>query len=55
MEAIKDERITCVRGACDRFFDEKGNFHLELFDDDRLHMSDEGYEVWREILTPFLK
>ena len=31
MEAIKDERITYVRGACDRFFDEKGNFHLELF------------------------
>lgn len=55
MEAIKDERITYVRGACDRFFDDKGNYHLELFDDDRLHMSDQGYAVWSEILTPYLK
>ena len=55
MEAIKDDRITYVRGACDRFFDEKGAFYLELFDDDMLHMSDKGYEVWHEILSPLLK
>jgi len=55
MEAIKDPRITYLRGACDRFFDEKGEFHLELFDDDMLHMSDQGYEIWNEILTPHLK
>ena len=55
MEAIKDERITYVRGACDQFFDQKGNFHLELFDDDMLHMSDQGYEIWNKILVPYLK
>ena len=55
MEAIKDERIIYVRGACDRFFDEEGNFHLELFDRDMLHMSDQGYKVWNEILSPYLK
>ena len=55
IEAIKDERITYLRGACDRFFDKDGNFHLELFDKDMLHMSDKGYDVWNEILSPHLK
>lgn len=55
MEAIQDPRIIFLRGACDRFFDEKGEFHLELFDDDLLHMSDQGYQVWNEIITPHLK
>ena len=55
MEAIKDERIIYVRGACDRFFDEQGNFHLELFDKDMLHMSHQGYQVWNKILSPYLE
>ena len=55
IEALADERITYLRGACDRFFDKEGNFHLELFDDDMLHMSDKGYEIWNEILMPHLK
>lgn len=55
MEAIKDERISYIREACDRFFDEDGKFHLELFADDMLHMSDAGYKVWNEALTPHLK
>lgn len=55
MEALADDRIFYIRGACDRFFDNEGNFHLELFDEDMLHMNDKGYEVWNEILTPYLK
>lgn len=55
MEALTDDRITYIRGACDRFFDEKGNFYMDLFDDDLLHMSDAGYKIWNEILTPHLK
>ena len=55
MEAIKDERISYIREACDRFFDEDGKFYLDLFADDMLHMSDAGYEVWNEALTPHLK
>jgi len=55
MEALNDDRMTFIRGASDRFFDDKGNFHLELFDDDMLHMSDAGYKIWNEILTPHLE
>ena len=55
IEAAKDDRITFIGGACDRFFDNKGNYYLELFADDRLHMSDAGYKIWNELLTPHLK
>jgi len=55
MEALKDDRITYIRGSCDRYFDEKGNFYMDLFADDLLHMSDAGYKIWNEILTPHLK
>lgn len=54
LEAHKDERISYVSGSCDRFFNRKGEFHLELFADDLLHMSDKGYAIWAEILAPWL-
>ena len=55
LEAQKDDRITYVGGSCDRYFDEKGNFLTELFHSDQLHMSDAGYKIWNEILTPYLR
>jgi lysophospholipase L1-like esterase len=55
LKALKDDRITYIRGSCDRYFDEKGNFYMDLFADDLLHMSDAGYKIWNEILIPYLK
>lgn len=54
LEAQKDQRISYVAGSCDRFFDTNGEFHLDLFADDLLHMSDKGYEIWAEILAPLI-
>lgn len=54
MEAEKDDRITFLRGSCDRFFDAKGNFFSELYHEDQLHMSEPGYQIWKEILSPVL-
>ncbi len=54
IEASKDPRITFLNGSCDRFFDKKGQYRIELFHQDKLHMSEAGYQVWKEILTPFL-
>ena len=54
MGAKKDDRITFLRGSSDRFFDEKGHYFSELFHEDQLHMSDAGYKIWNEILSPFL-
>ena len=52
--ADQDERITYVAGAWDRFLDAKGDPVPELFVEDGLHMSDAGYAIWRELLTPLL-
>ena len=49
-----DERITYVAGSADRYLDKEGNAIPELFIADKLHMSDAGYEVWKELLTPLL-
>ncbi|MCZ6673748.1 MAG: GDSL-type esterase/lipase family protein [Verrucomicrobia bacterium] len=54
MEAGKDDRIIYLSGACDRFFDEDGNFFHGLYHNDQLHMSEAGYRIWQEILTPHL-
>ena len=39
----------------DRFVNADGTAKLELFDDEILHPSTEGYRVWREALEPVLK
>ena len=54
IEASRDPRILFLSGSSDRFFNDKGEYLTELFHQDRLHMSDAGYRVWKEILTPFL-
>jgi lysophospholipase L1-like esterase len=52
--AEADKRITYVVGSCDRFLDKTGETIRERFVADGLHMSDAGYVVWRELLTPLL-
>jgi len=52
--ADADKRITYVAGSCDRFLDKDGVAIPELFVADGLHMSDAGYAIWKELLTPLL-
>jgi lysophospholipase L1-like esterase len=53
--AEADKRITYLADSCDRFLDKMDKPILERFVADGLHMSDAGYEVWKEFLTPYLK
>lgn len=53
--AETDKRITYLSDSCDRYLDRSGKPILERFVSDGLHMSDAGYEIWKEILTPYLK
>jgi lysophospholipase L1-like esterase len=50
-----DKRITYLSGSCDRYLDKDGKPIPKLYVADGLHMSDAGYEIWKEILTPLLK
>ncbi len=52
--AEKDKRIIYVAAAWDRYLDDKGDPIPELFVEDGLHMSDAGYAIWKELLTPLL-
>jgi lysophospholipase L1-like esterase len=53
--ADADPRITYVAGSWDRFLEDAGKPEPELFVADGLHMSDAGYAIWKELLTPLLK
>lgn len=50
--AEADSRSTFVEESFSRYLDEKGRVIDSLFVEDRLHMSDEGYRLWGEFLTP---
>ncbi|MCW1922098.1 GDSL-type esterase/lipase family protein [Luteolibacter arcticus] len=52
--AEADKRIVYVAGSCDRFLDKTGETIRERFVEDGLHMSDAGYAIWKELLTPLL-
>ncbi|MEO0531662.1 MAG: GDSL-type esterase/lipase family protein [Planctomycetota bacterium] len=52
--AASDDRIVFLRGSCDRFLDSDGKPIEALYAEDRLHMNDDGYHIWKEILTPYL-
>ena len=54
IEAARDPRVTFLKGSSDRFFTNKGEYRMELFHQDKLHISEAGYRIWKEILTPFL-
>ena len=49
-----DPRITYVAGTADRFIRSDETFDHSLFAKDGLHMSDKGYEIWKELITPLL-
>jgi len=53
--AEADKRITYIAGTCDRYLDESGKPIPKYFVEDGLHMSPAGYEIWKELLTPYLK
>ena len=53
--AAVDKRIIYVAGSCDRFLDTAGKPIPELYVADGLHMSDAGYAIWKELLTPLLQ
>lgn len=53
--AAADQRITYVAGSWDRFLEDAGKPQPKLFIVDGLHMSDAGYAIWKELLTPLLK
>ena len=53
--AEEDKRITYIAGSCDRYLDAEGKPIPSLFVEDGLHMSKAGYQIWKEILTPYLK
>jgi lysophospholipase L1-like esterase len=53
--ADADPRITFVSGSWDRFLEDAGKPDPKLFVEDGLHMSDAGYAIWKELLTPLLK
>ena len=53
--AEADKRITFVSGSWDRFLEDAGKPEPKLFIADGLHMSDAGYAIWNELLTPLLK
>ncbi|WP_192346648.1 GDSL-type esterase/lipase family protein [Algoriphagus sp. Y33] len=39
----------------DIMLDDTGNPRADIFLEDNLHMNETGYELWKEIFTPFLK
>ena len=53
--AEADSRITYVSGSWDRFLEDAGKPEPKLFIADGLHMSDAGYAIWKELLTPLLE
>ena len=52
--AEADKRIIYVAGSWERFLEDAGKPKPVLFIKDGLHMSDAGYAIWKELLTPLL-
>jgi lysophospholipase L1-like esterase len=52
--AEADKRIIYVAGSWERFLEDAGKPEPKLFIKDGLHMSDAGYAIWKELLTPLL-
>jgi len=49
----KDKRLTFVDVASS-MLDQKGNPRKEIFKEDKLHMTKDGYMIWRNALRPVL-
>ena len=52
--ANKDQRITFVDDSFDLLLDKDGKIREELFVEDRLHLNDDGYNLWADMLAPHL-
>ncbi len=52
-EAKTDKRITFLDGSFDLLLD-GGKIREELFVEDRLHLNDDGYKLWADMLAPHL-
>ena len=53
-ETEKDKKLLFVN-IWDKMLDADGMPKKEIFRDDKLHMNESGYEIWREILLPAIK
>lgn len=53
-ETEKDKRQMFV-DVCQPMLNERGEPKSEIFLGDKLHMNAEGYKIWREVLTPYIK
>ena len=53
-ETEKDKKLLFVN-VWDKMLDADGLPKPEIFRDDKLHMNEAGYEIWREILLPEIK
>ena len=52
-KAKTDKRITFLDGSFDLLLD-GGKVREELFVEDRLHLNDDGYKLWADMLAPHL-
>ena len=52
-KAKTDKRITFLDGSFDLLLDD-GKIREELYVEDRLHLNDEGYKLWADMLAPHL-
>jgi lysophospholipase L1-like esterase len=53
-QAEADKRIIFLDGSFDLLLDEDGEIREELFVEDRLHLNDDGYMLWANMLAPHL-
>lgn len=53
--ANQEDRITYLEGTWSRYLDEQGQPMSHLYVSDMLHMNDDGYAIWGEIIRPYLK
>ena len=51
--ATAHDKVNIVN-VWDIMLDESGNPKADIFLEDNLHMNEKGYELWKEIFTPFL-
>ena len=52
-KAKTDKRITFLDGSFNLLLDD-GKIREELYVEDRLHLNDDGYKLWADMLAPYL-
>ena len=51
---LKKEKNTGFINVYPHMVDAKGNIMPEIFVDDRLHMNEKGYAIWKRVFQPYL-